>query len=234
MSQDDPRLARAMSWIHTNSQRFEFDKKYYTQEFLVQLQKDTPNCPICDVVIDYSLRKKYTPNGPSLDRLDSLLGYIPYNVNIICRKCNIVKHDGGSADFQKLIDWMNKIINGLQLKTGPLIKIDQLEKGNTYLKISKRIMLRTKQKRAFFDPKYITVETLVNILIYNTECPACSVVFDFGGHSRRNCTVDQFIPGKGYIKNNINLLCHHCNTLKNDASLKELIQMYEYLKSKGM
>src|SRR5579859_2184119 len=54
-------------------------------------------CPCCGVVLAYSngkgIRSRPLENSPSIDKLYPDLGYVPGNVNIICRRCNSIKND---------------------------------------------------------------------------------------------------------------------------------------------
>ena len=239
-----PLLVRATAWRNRNSRNarkkgMKFNKKYLTRERLIQWQKETPNCPICDVVIDYSLKPKHKhkriPNKPSLDRLDSRLGYIEGNVNIVCLRSNTIKGDSTSLEIKRVIDWMIGIEKNGQPEILNIIEnTNQLEKGNIYLKKAKAVKRNNKNNK-HFDHKSLTDVYLVNMQLNTKRCPICDITFKFGRDNIQKCSsCDKFYPNKGYVRRNVNLICYRCNRVKSDASLKELIQMYEYLKSKGM
>jgi len=53
------------------------------------------------------------PNSPSLDRLDSKLGYVKGNVVVISWKANDTKGDSTLAEIDAVIRWMEKTITNL-------------------------------------------------------------------------------------------------------------------------
>jgi len=65
-------------------------------------------CPCCgrDFLI-VPVLGPVTDASPSLDRLDSKVGYVPGNVAVICYRCNILKRDATASELRAIADWMD-------------------------------------------------------------------------------------------------------------------------------
>jgi hypothetical protein len=66
-------------------------------------------CPCCahKMIPRSGLAKQGpTPQSPSIDRLDSSLGYVPGNVAVICWRCNELKRDATAEELKKIISWI--------------------------------------------------------------------------------------------------------------------------------
>lgn len=81
-----------------------------------------------------------------------------------------------------------------------------------------------------FNSKYFE-----NILLNLKKCPCCNVEFEYGKNYKNNNSpsVDRLDNAKGYIKDNVSIICWRCNSLKSDASIQELEQIVKWLKSKN-
>jgi hypothetical protein len=68
-------------------------------------------CPCCGhtMKMDAELRGSGNPyiHGPTLDRFDPALGYVPGNTNVICWQCNSIKHSATSDQLRLVADWMD-------------------------------------------------------------------------------------------------------------------------------
>lgn len=62
------------------------------------------HCPICSVELVIGTRQ-----APSLDRTDPEQGYIPGNINVICRRCNSIKNEGTSWDHFRIARYMRAL-----------------------------------------------------------------------------------------------------------------------------
>ena len=63
-------------------------------------------------------------DSPTLDRINSSLGYVKGNVAVISRKANSLKSNGTIEDFEKIVHYM-KTRNGIE----STIESDQKEAG---------------------------------------------------------------------------------------------------------
>jgi hypothetical protein len=69
-------------------------------------------CPVLDIPI-FKGKSLQCPNSPSLDRIDSRLGYVKGNVVVISWKANNIKGDSTLAEIDSVIRWMEKAIANL-------------------------------------------------------------------------------------------------------------------------
>ena len=74
-------------------------------------------------------------------------------------------------------------------------------------------------------PVTMTIDILQDILQSVTECPICHVVFT----SDNPASIDRIIPQLGYVPQNIAIICKHCNTIKNDATVQQLEAIVKWL-----
>lgn len=64
-------------------------------------------CPCCKNGFDMGpTNGRQRVNRPSLDRLDSNLGYTKENTRIICTRCNVIKNSGTLEDHKKIVAWL--------------------------------------------------------------------------------------------------------------------------------
>ena len=104
---------RARVWISNQHKKNKslgllFDKNKLTTQFYLDLQHTVKFCPICKVKLDYT-GASHAPNLPSIDCLYPKKGYTIENINLICLKCNTIKHNITDPDrFIQLANWMKK------------------------------------------------------------------------------------------------------------------------------
>lgn len=69
------------------------------------------HCPCCAVRLNYEIKKNVMgprSDGPSLDRVDTLKGYVRGNVDIICWRCNAIKRDATLHELEYIIAYMRR------------------------------------------------------------------------------------------------------------------------------
>jgi hypothetical protein len=70
-------------------------------------------CPILDILIDREMGvspdRKPRFNAPSIDRINSALGYVKGNIIIMSYKANVLKKDGSSGEHIKIAVFMEKM-----------------------------------------------------------------------------------------------------------------------------
>lgn len=72
------------------------------------------NCPCCDRQLnlyrdDLPFKKGPNPSSPSIDRIDSALGYVSGNVAVICWRCNELKRNASVEELRTILAWLEKI-----------------------------------------------------------------------------------------------------------------------------
>lgn len=77
---------------------------------LENLAINTSNCIYCDTKLNYDRGHKHSTfgNSPSLDSINNEKNLNINNVQIICHRCNTIKHDMSHNEF---INYCNNIVN---------------------------------------------------------------------------------------------------------------------------
>lgn len=66
-------------------------------------------CPILGIELHRNLGGRTAQDAsPSLDRLNSDLGYIPGNVHVISYRANTLKNSGSAEEHRKIYEWLEK------------------------------------------------------------------------------------------------------------------------------
>lgn len=63
-------------------------------------------CPILGIPLEIAIGKKIRDNSPSIDRIDSSLGYVKGNVQVVSWRANDLKSNGTLEEFRKLVTWL--------------------------------------------------------------------------------------------------------------------------------
>jgi hypothetical protein len=70
------------------------------------------NCPCCSVKMTPRrgpAGKGFLRESPSLDRIDSRLGYVVGNIAVICSRCNTLKNDASIEELETVLRWMKSV-----------------------------------------------------------------------------------------------------------------------------
>lgn len=86
-----------------------------------------------------------------------------------------------------------------------------------------------------FDDGLFTVDYLTEWLRTTKTCPCCGVellqTYSFDRKVAKNSpSFDRLIPALGYVRGNVTLLCHRCNTLKSDMTVEYLERLLAWMK----
>lgn len=76
----------------------------------------------------------------------------------------------------------------------------------------------------------------IDDIIIPEYCPIFGIKLKLGfnsgaGGNSDSISIDRIDPNKGYIKDNILIISHKANTLKNNATLEELKKVLEYARN---
>lgn len=101
-----------------------------------------------------------------------------------------------------------------------------------YADITKRLSFLKTYRNKEVDANYI----LTFELEPPTKCKSCKETLDYtvgkGQSSRgKNPSFDRIDNNKGYIKDNVAIICMKCNNLKSDATLQDLEYIVNYMKA---
>jgi hypothetical protein len=75
---------------------------YITVQDVLKLKKDS--CIFCNCILLYKNYTKFNPQQYSIDRLDSELGHVRENCQIICLHCNISKSRKTNAEYYEYMN----------------------------------------------------------------------------------------------------------------------------------
>lgn len=85
--------------------------KKYNREFnleiedLISVYPVKNRCPILDIELKWNF-VGFRDNSPSLDRIDSSLGYIKNNIQIISVRANRIKNDSTIEELEKILNYL--------------------------------------------------------------------------------------------------------------------------------
>lgn len=77
---------------------------------------------------------------------------------------------------------------------------------------------RAKKKNIPFN---ITEQDIINIIPKNNKCPIMKTIFE--KNTDFVMSLDRIIPKRGYVKDNIQIISHKANMMKNNATPEELL-----------
>lgn len=63
------------------------------------------------------------------------------------------------------------------------------------------------------------------------SCPVCETTFYNTETRDSSASLDRIDNTKGYIRGNVAIICHKCNTLKSDSTIEYLHKLIEYMKA---
>lgn len=68
-------------------------------------------CPVLGIKLDYLSRKRLLPNMPTIDRVDTRLGYTPENSRIISWRANALKNAGTPRELRLILDYVTRVLS---------------------------------------------------------------------------------------------------------------------------
>lgn len=104
---------------------------------------------------------------------------------------------------------------------------------NTRLKNPALCMLKAAKRRAGISNLFFNIE--LEDIVVPLFCPILNIPFIIGeGHPCPNSpSLDRKIPELGYVKENIQVISHKANTMKNNATISELLRFKDWVRSIG-
>jgi hypothetical protein len=88
---------------------------------------------------------------------------------------------------------------------------------------------RSKAANVVFN---ITKQDVLDVYPRDNKCPMLGLTLKINTEKTKenSPSLDRIVPEKGYVKNNIIIISHKANRIKNNASLEDLERIVEYLK----
>jgi len=167
-------------------------------------------CPILNV--EMNLDKKLSIS-PTLDRIHPDKGYIVGNVRVISHKANRAKSYSSKEEYKTLYYNLIKIKdNGVKIG-----KLKEVNIRRTFYHAKERAT----KKQLCFD---IDMNYIKKIYPENDNCPLLEIPLKKGIKKPipNSPTIDRIIPELGYVKNNVIIISHKANTMKNNLTLNEM------------
>lgn len=89
---------------------------------------------------------------------------------------------------------------------------------------------REARKRAERKKKPFTITE--HDIVIPSLCPVLGIPLFVGNRSIKNNSpsLDEIVPGKGYIKGNVIIMSWRANRLKSDATLGEIVKIHRFAK----
>lgn len=130
---------------------------------------------------------------------------------------------------------------GYRKKKRASLTREEKDEYNTYMKsyysapssrirmLSNRAIARAKKAGMNFDatlPLYLSGQVF-------EVCQCCKLKLDYStgvGYNNRSPSLDRFDNTKGYTEENVRVICLRCNSLKKDASPREIEHLLKYMK----
>jgi len=172
-------------------------------------------CPILD--IELFINNKWGYNSPSIDRIDSNLGYTKDNIIVCSWRVNQIKGDASLEEIKKIyLNWLPK-------ELGELIVFQN------HKKVLDRILIHCRERCKAKNIQYkLTVEDL-KIPRY---CPILGIEIKRGIKTfiASSPSLDRIDVSQGYVPENIRIISWRANKLKNNATYMEYEKIYFFYK----
>jgi hypothetical protein len=147
-----------------------------------------------------------------------------YGIRSVCIQCEY--------DYQTLL-------KGRGIKDVKLLTDDQKKHRSKEAELVKIRVRKNPKKKLLSSAK--NRAKIKNIEFNLTEddlripetCPALGILLIQAKdrHNKHSPSVDRLDAAKGYTKDNINIISHHANTIKSDATFEEFEAIYKWWKS---
>lgn len=115
-------------------------------------------------------------------------------------------------------------------KLEPHLKDLQIKHGKYFRYLIAKINSRKSSSKKAKIPFNITIMDLDPVPSYCPIFPWLKI--ELNGPKFSVPSLDRIIPNKGYIKGNVEIISWRANTIKNNASVKELIRLGDYAKER--
>lgn len=158
--------------------------------------------------------KENEVNG--IDRIDNNKGYITDNVVTCCETCNVAK---GSQHPQEFIDKLKTIYEYTVLSES--IENDIIEKWKlTYLSKSSTKYTNYQKSANNRNIEFKLSQEEFNEIVYQ-NCYLCGI----SSNENNKNGIDRYDNNKGYLIENCKPCCGHCNLLKKDLTIDDLMDI---------
>jgi archaellum component FlaC len=190
-------------------------------EFILALRDAQSNkCALSNRELGWGVSALYHTKS-SIDRIDSNLGYVRDNVQLVCAYANIAKSDMTDGEFKTFVQ---EVYNKEPSYTSKECDIPDTKYIRKLVKTSKSSSKkRGNSGRTDASENTITVEDVIaKSVSQNHKC--C-----YTGHnlwnSKERPSIDRIDSNFGYVPSNIQLVTFKANVAKNDMTHEEFMEL---------
>jgi len=212
-------------------------------EFLLDLlKKQQYRCALTKIKLAH---QRCNPCSVSIDRIDSTKGYLRNNVQLVCIFINRAKSNYFQQQMKQLIK---------EIKTGCLNETETKSYEKEYYNKQREKQLSNKRRNMWYrkhvDKSFrnylmkccmaaskskkefdLDLEFLLDLLEkQNYRCALTKIRLAHQRYNPRSVSIDRIDSTKGYLKDNVQLVCIFINRAKNDYSQEEVKQTIEEIK----
>jgi hypothetical protein len=102
----DPLRVRQQGMLRSRKSRASASREFSITWFDLEWPS---HCPVLGIKLDYHSKTGIAQeNAPSLDRINSSLGYVKGNVHVISWRANRIKNDGTASEHEAIAKWMKE------------------------------------------------------------------------------------------------------------------------------
>ena len=161
-------------------------------------------------------------NSPSIDRINSNLGYIKNNICIISYKANVIKRDGTITEHEKIIDYMQ---NSKQY-------IENIKDYWTYNDNKEKIDYILAKCKTRSKTKNLSYQIDKTMLIIPKYCPILGIEIKIDNNvvNDSSPSLDRIDNTKGYTNDNICFISFKANSIKSFGTVEDHEKIIKYMK----
>lgn len=204
-----------------------------TIDFLQQLWKlQNGLCAVTKLPLILSKEKgqqKPLPFGPSIDRINPKIGYVKGNVRLVCYISNCCLHDFGIEIFHCIANaYIHNVIEIPVYQVASNFRLSEKQQNNKRYRETKKGTITSlfneskKRSKNTNIPFSLTKSEIDNMLIEcNGSCALTNIPFDLHFYSTYTSnpfrpSIDRIDTNKGYVKENVRLVCIAVNYALNE------------------
>lgn len=179
-------------------------------------------CPVLAIPICRNIRGKVEDYSPSLDRVNPNRGYIKENILVISHKANRIKHSGTIQEHKSILVYMKNYKSIMMECREYFNSEDYREKIYCMLRSSRG---RAKKYNLSHNITFEDIKIPKTCPVFGTTIQMDSIISPSFGSP----TLDRIDSNGGYTRENILVISHRANTIKNNGCIEEHQKVIEYM-----
>lgn len=192
-----------------------------TKNDIIQMYQDNPNCYYCKISLT-TPTEKLEPTKISFDRIDNTKGHIKSNIVVSCYFCNNAKSKVSIKYYQ---EFLKSILDDNYEFNHQNVPCSYDRKEKTLDNLAKRLIEHSiNEEIPIKGPRKQLREKILNMLIkqnYKSSISGLTMKFSDIPYYSFQPSFDRIDNNKGYMWNNIQLVCLGENLGRNRMTLEE-------------